>query len=135
MQVQAAVFTGESDPLEIRKINVPEPNPNELLLKVGACGICGSDLHAVQTGFVPAGTVMGHEFAGEIVAVGADVADQWQVGDRVIGAPILTCGECPACLDGDLMSCDNAILVGLDEKVTGLMVSNMGLDLWHFSRL
>ena len=47
MQVQAAVFTGESDPLEIRKINVPEPNPNELLLKVGACGICGSDLHAV----------------------------------------------------------------------------------------
>jgi len=119
MQVQAAVFTGESDPLEIREIDVPEPAANELLLKVGACGICGSDLHAVQSGFVPAGTVMGHEFAGEILAVGADVVDQWQVGDRAIAAPILVCGECPECLDGDLMSCRNAVLVGLDEKVTG----------------
>jgi (R,R)-butanediol dehydrogenase/meso-butanediol dehydrogenase/diacetyl reductase len=119
MQVQAAVFTGESDPLEVRKIDVPEPAANELLLKVGACGICGSDLHAVQTGFVPAGTVMGHEFAGEVVAVGEDAQKQWSVGDRVIAAPILTCGECPECLDGDLMSCRNAVLVGLDETVTG----------------
>jgi len=47
MQVQAAVFTGNSGPLEIRTIDVPEPAANELLLKVGACGICGSDLHAV----------------------------------------------------------------------------------------
>ena len=106
-------------PLEIRKIDVPEPNPNELLLKVGACGICGSDLHAVQTGFVPAGTVMGHEFAGEVLAVGAGAQKQWSVGDRAIAAPILTCGECPECLDGDLMSCGKAVLVGLDETVTG----------------
>lgn len=119
MQVQAAVFTGESGPLEIREIDVPNPAANELLLKVGACGICGSDLHAVQTGFVPAGTVMGHEFAGEIVAVGADVADQWQVGDRAIAAPIITCGECQACLSGDFMRCVKPILVGLDATVTG----------------
>ena len=141
MRVQAAVFTGESDPLEIREIDIPEPNGNELLLKVGACGICGSDLHAVQTGFVPTGTVMGHEFAGEIVAVGADAAEQWQVGDRVIAAPILTCGECPACLSGDLISCANPVLLGLDDAryvldriaagdidTTGLVSATVSLD-------
>jgi (R,R)-butanediol dehydrogenase/meso-butanediol dehydrogenase/diacetyl reductase len=62
---------------------------------------------------------MGHEFAGEVVAVGEDATDQWKVGDRVIAAPLITCGECPACLSGDLISCSNPILLGLDEKVTG----------------
>jgi len=119
MQVQAAVFTEESKPLEIRVVDVPKPAANQLLLKVGACGICGSDLHAVKSGFVPPGTVMGHEFAGEIVEVGADVIDQWQVGERVIAAPVITCGECPGCLAGELMNCATPILVGLDQKVTG----------------
>ncbi len=119
MQTQAAVFTGQSDPLEIREINIPELEANELLLKVGACGICGSDLHAVENGFVPPGTVMGHEFSGEVVAVGADVQDQWQAGDEVIAAPMFTCGECPECLDGNLMDCHNPVLVGLDGTVTG----------------
>jgi threonine dehydrogenase-like Zn-dependent dehydrogenase len=119
MQAEAAVFTGQSDPLVIREIDVPEPAANELVLKVGACGICGSDIHAVQTGFVPPGTVMGHEFAGEVVAVGADVKNQWQAGDQVISAPIFTCGECPECLDGNLMECHNPVLVGFDDTISG----------------
>ena len=119
MQIQAAVFIGDSGPLEVREIDICEPSANELLLKVGACGICGSDLHAVQTGFVPVGTVMGHEFSGEIVAVGADVIDQWQVGDRAIAAPVIGCDECSACLSGDVMACANPVLVGLDSMVSG----------------
>ena len=67
MQVQAAVFTGQ-----------PDPGVDELLQKVGACGICGSDLHAVESGFVSVGMVMGHEFAGELVAVGAGAEDAYQ---------------------------------------------------------
>ena len=119
MKVQAAVFTGDSNPLEVKHIEVAEPSADELLLKVGACGICGSDLHAVQSGFVPPGTVMGHEFAGEIVAVGTGVAQQWSVGDRVIAAPILTCNECPACLGGNLMACESPVIVGLDGAAAG----------------
>lgn len=119
MQAKAAVFVGKSEPLEIREIEIPQPAANELLLKVGACGICGSDLHAVQAGFVPSGTVMGHEFSGEVIAVGANVKDQWQVGDRAIAAPLIPCGECPECLDGDMLNCRDAVLVGLDGTVTG----------------
>lgn len=119
MQVQAAVFTGQSEALEIQNIDVPEPAQNELLLKVGACGICGSDLHAVESGFVPVGTVMGHEFAGEVVAVGAGAEDAWQVGDRVIGVPVFPCGECPECLHGKLLDCLSPTLIGLDASVTG----------------
>lgn len=119
MQTQAAIFMDASSPLEIQEIDIPEPGAGQLLLKVGACGICGSDLHAVQTGYVPAGTVMGHEFSGEVVAVGADLPDQWQVGDRVIAAPVLTCGDCPECRDGDLVNCRNSRLIGLDQAVSG----------------
>lgn len=119
MQSQAAVFKETSSPLAIQTIEVPPPAAGQLLLKVGACGICGSDLHAVETGYVPADTVMGHEFSGEVVAIGPDIQDQWQLGERVIAAPIMACGDCPECLEGDLVSCRNGVLIGLDEKVSG----------------
>ena len=78
----AAVFEDVGKPLEIRAVDDPTPGAGELILRVKGCGICGSDLHATElSGGVPAGTVMGHEFAGEIAEVGKGVQG-WKVGDR-----------------------------------------------------
>jgi 2-desacetyl-2-hydroxyethyl bacteriochlorophyllide A dehydrogenase len=81
---------------------VPESvlGPRDVLLDVRACGICGSDLHTYAgQGSVPTGQVMGHEFAGLVREVGAEV-DQIAVGDRVTGLPIQPCRECPRCRRG-----------------------------------
>src|SRR5687768_6819060 len=58
----------------------PTPGASDLVLRVEACGICGSDLKAASN--MPVGLVMGHEFCGEIVAVGRDAVGSWKVGDR-----------------------------------------------------
>ena len=69
--MRAACFDASGKPLEIRDVPDPTPGPGEVLLAVRGCGICGSDLHVTELGgAVPNGAVMGHEFAGEIVAVG-----------------------------------------------------------------
>ena len=83
--MKAAVFYGKHD-LRIEELPIPEPKPREALLRVRACGICGTDLHifhgdegAAQT---PPGTALGHEFAGEIVKTGAGVTE-YAAGDRL----------------------------------------------------
>src|SRR5688500_16156403 len=82
-------------------VEVPDPSPRagELLLQVGACGICGSDLKAVAN--MPSGLVMGHEFAGEVVAVGKDVTG-WSTGTVACALPLIGCGACAACVTGDV---------------------------------
>jgi 2-desacetyl-2-hydroxyethyl bacteriochlorophyllide A dehydrogenase len=82
--------------------DAPEPvaGPSDVVVDVRACGICGSDLHTYLEGaLVQPGQVLGHEFAGEVVAVGAEV-DGIAVGDRVTGIPIQPCGECRRCGEG-----------------------------------
>lgn len=81
--MQAAVYVGNSK-LEVREVPVPEVGPKEILVKVAFCGICGTDVHAVLYDIAPPGTVLGHEYCGEVVEVGSDV-ERWQVGDRVVG--------------------------------------------------
>ena len=66
-----AAITNEDHRFDIVTVADPAPGAGELLLRVGACGICGSDLKAVAN--MPAGLVMGHEFAGEVVAIGSGV--------------------------------------------------------------
>lgn len=93
----------------------PDPTPlaDEVVIKVGACGICGTDLHIVDGEFPPAPypLVPGHEFAGEIVAVGTGVTG-WHAGDRVAVDPSLFCGHCSYCrrLRGNL--CTNWGAIG-----------------------
>jgi 2-desacetyl-2-hydroxyethyl bacteriochlorophyllide A dehydrogenase len=86
----------------------PKPEPRHVVLKVGACGICGTDLHIADGHFPPTPypIVPGHEFAGEIVEVGADVTG-WAVGDRVAVDPSLFCGYCGPCRDGRGNLCEN----------------------------
>ncbi len=79
----------------------PEPGPGEVLIAPRAVGICGTDLHIIDGEFPPAPypIVPGHEFAGEVVAVGAD-AGEVSVGDRVAVDPSLFCGKCRYCRRG-----------------------------------
>lgn len=95
----------------------PTPEPTELLVRVAAAGVCGSDVKTAA--FMPPGTVMGHEFAGEIVAVGESVRRHWQVGTPVAAMPVLGCGSCPNCVFGDLARCDRVRTLGLGIEAGG----------------
>ncbi len=112
--MKAAIFDGVGRPLRIGDLSVPEPAADEVLLHVAACGICGSDLHMTKdpvTFGVGQGTVLGHEFAGDVTMVGADVAD-FQVGDRVAVAPMWGCGSCESCSKGEPAWCSRMRLIG-----------------------
>jgi (R,R)-butanediol dehydrogenase/meso-butanediol dehydrogenase/diacetyl reductase len=102
---------------------VPDPAPaaDELLVRIGGSGICGTDLHLTEApGMLPAGSILGHEFAGEIVAVGARARGAWRTGQRVAVAPYLACGTCHACLDGgDVLFCPSVRYTGFGELSGG----------------
>jgi len=95
----------------------PEPGPDDLVLRVIACGICGSDLKAVQ--YLPSGTILGHEFCGEVAAVGHNLAGIWREGDRATALPIFGCGRCRACMNGDVARCVAVDLVGVGGSAGG----------------
>ena len=119
--MRAAVFREMSKPLVIETLPDPEPGPNDLILKVKNCGICGSDLHMTEPASVmplTLGSVMGHEFAGEVVAVGRAAAGQWKAGDRVAGFPYICCSEHSSCLNfsGTSKVCGKGIAVGLGQS-------------------
>lgn len=87
----------------------PEPGPDGVVVRVGATGICGTDLHIAAGEFPPTPypIVPGHEFSGEVVAVGADVRTGLRTGDRVAVDPSLFCGYCGPCRSGRGNLCAN----------------------------
>ena len=94
--------------LEMRDVPVPQVEAGEVLIRVRACGICGSDLKIQddQHPYTPP-VVIGHEFAGEIVEVGADVSG-WIVGDKVVSEQhVKACGHCRQCLTGNAFACSS----------------------------
>ena len=103
--MKAAVYRGPDTKLSIEEVPTPHPDEHELLVRVRACGVCGSDLHASQHGFPEPGGILGHEFAGDVASVGAGAAGDWSEGDRVFSLPQVTCGACPACLREDREMC------------------------------
>ena len=121
--MKAAVFRGLGKPLAIETVANPEIRDGEVLLKVSYCGICGSDLHATAEGVfvVPDGTVLGHEFSGEVIK-SADPA--WKKGDRLTSVPVNacadeTCQQLGACkLELDIL-CPNNRITGLAVDVPG----------------
>ena len=118
--MRAAVLR-EAGRLAVEEVPRPEPEPGELLLRVRDCGICGSDLHAAHT--LAPGTVMGHEFAGEVAALGSGVSG-WDVGEPVVALPYMACGSCAACVAGewadrgDVESC-RLVAVDWPEELPG----------------
>lgn len=96
--------------------DVPEPDisPDDVLIKVQATGICGSDIHGMDgsSGRRIPPIIMGHESAGIIAKVGANVSN-WQVGDRVTFDSTIYCGDCFFCRRGEINLCDNRRVVGV----------------------
>ena len=111
--MKAAVVPAMHSKWEIREVPRPEPGPNQVLIKIRASGICYTDVH--QTGGALPGTfprILGHEPAGEIVAIGLGVTTR-KVGDRV-GVPWIqtTCGRCEWCKRGKPMFCEQQVGTG-----------------------
>jgi (R,R)-butanediol dehydrogenase / meso-butanediol dehydrogenase / diacetyl reductase len=113
--VRAAVV-GADGRYEVVAVPDPSPGPGELLLRVTACGLCGSDLKARAA--MPTGTIMGHEFCGEIVGVGAGTAG-WDEGRHVAVLPVLACGQCERCASGQVAHCPSARMIGLGGSAGG----------------
>ena len=89
---------------------MPEPDSGEVLFKTHYSGICGTDLHAPQLGNYGHDVVIGHEFAGEVVAIGPNV-DGWQLGDRAAIHPKGdSCGACPECSEGWRNLCSDPVV-------------------------
>ncbi|HSV35072.1 MAG TPA: alcohol dehydrogenase catalytic domain-containing protein [Ramlibacter sp.] len=101
--MRAAIFQRPGQPLAIEQRPDPTPAEGEVVLKVHRCGVCGTDLHMTDghaPGFgYPEGSPLGHEFAGEVVAVGPQV-EHLKVGDRITALPFHGCGRCGTCLAG-----------------------------------
>ncbi|HEX3899657.1 MAG TPA: alcohol dehydrogenase catalytic domain-containing protein [Mycobacteriales bacterium] len=97
VSMRAAVIEGPGK-LAVRDTDVPTPASGQVLVQVGWCGICGTDLHGSLEGWLPPGTVGGHEWSGTVAAVGPDVT-RWSAGDLVVGGPPW-CGECEWCRAG-----------------------------------
>ena len=117
--MKAAIFKGPGQPLAIEERPDPSPEAGEVLIRVRRVGICGSDLHLTSGDGLqlPVGSIIGHEFAGEVVALGAGV-DRIKLGDRIAPMFFVGCGHCPACFAGQPHHCPQArpdVLTGFSE--------------------
>src|SRR5688500_18533366 len=103
-------------PSKLEFVDFPDPKPaaDEVVVQVRACGICGSDIHGWDgsSGRRNPPLIMGHEAAGEIIAVGRQV-EGWQPGDRVTFDSTISCGKCAYCRSGEVNLCDNRRVVGV----------------------
>ncbi|MBX5465876.1 MAG: alcohol dehydrogenase catalytic domain-containing protein [Firmicutes bacterium] len=110
--MKAAVLT-EDGGLGVTTLPDPAPRPGEVVVAVAACGVCGSDVHRVERRLGPPGMVLGHEFGGEVVEVGADVTGL-KVGDRVAVNPVAGCGQCETCRRGIPFACRARPNIGIN---------------------
>jgi L-iditol 2-dehydrogenase len=107
-----AAFSGGKEKIEVREAPVPSPAAGEALVKVRACGICGTDLHFYHGGLpMPPNVSPGHEFAGEVAALGEGVTG-FEIGQAVVVEPIRSCRDCSYCLTGRYHLCPRRVLLG-----------------------
>jgi L-iditol 2-dehydrogenase len=117
-----ALVVREPRHVEIQEVSTPTPGPNEVLARVHAVSICGTDVHLVRgdyPGFWPPSFpfIPGHEWAGEIVALGpgSDLYG-WKIGDRIAGTSHDACGFCQKCVEGRYNLCENYGKPGLHKQ-------------------
>lgn len=110
--------------IEFKDAPEPSPGPGEIMLRIHKIGVCGSDIHVWhgQHPFTPYPVVQGHEFSGEVVAVG-DGVTKVKIGMKATAAPQEVCGECAPCLRGDYNICDHL-------KVRGFQAPGCAQDLF-----
>lgn len=118
--MRALVFRGVDQPLALETLPDPVPGPGEVVIKVARCGICGTDLHRSRENLWTAapGTVMGHEFSGEIVALGHGV-EGLSTGMAVTALPYIGCGKCGYCTTGNPHFCPTRLYVGTEDSPGG----------------
>lgn len=112
--MKAAIFDAVGKPLRISDVPDPTPESDEVVLRVAACGICGSDLHITEDPEpfgISGGFVLGHEIAGEVVTTGSAVTTLKR-GDKVAVVPMRGCGHCARCKAGDPARCVEMVLIG-----------------------
>jgi (R,R)-butanediol dehydrogenase / meso-butanediol dehydrogenase / diacetyl reductase len=121
--MKAAVWHGQRD-VRVEDVEEPSPGPHAVKIEVAWCGISGTDIHEYEAGPIliaaaphpltgrQAPVVMGHEFSGVVVGVGAEVTS-FSAGDRVSANSIISCGSCANCLNGDINLCELTAVVGL----------------------
>ena len=109
-----ALLLSQYNQLDIADLPAPVPGPEEILVRVAACGICGSDVHGFDgtSGRRIPPIVMGHEAAGVVAAVGAGVTG-FKAGDRVTFDSTVYCGQCDFCLRGEINLCNNRQVIGV----------------------
>ncbi len=111
--MQAAVYL-ERRKLAVEERPVPRLDPDEVLVRVSHCGVCGSDLHLVMEGWGRPRSIGGHEYTGHIVALGSDVSG-WSLGDAVVGGPEPGCGVCAYCRAHRPALCEGHAAPGITE--------------------
>ncbi len=133
----AVVCHGPED-YRMEDVPVPEPGPNDALVKVEACGICASDLKCYhgaakfwgddsRPAWAETEVIPGHEFVGEIVEIGDEAAKRWDVakGDRVTSEQIVPCWKCRYCLRGQYWMCAPHDIYGFKRRTPGAMARYM----------
>jgi threonine dehydrogenase-like Zn-dependent dehydrogenase len=115
--MRVLLFNGPWD-LTVDDRDDPVPGDGEVLVRVAATGICGSDLHGFtgENGRRHPGQVMGHETVGSVAAIGSGVTGV-RSGDTVTVNPLLACGRCPACRAGSEQSCPHRRVIGVDPTI------------------
>ena len=134
--MRALVKARAAEGLWLEDVPEPEIGINDVLIRVHKTGICGTDLHiygwdawAQET--IPVPMVVGHEFVGKVVAIGANVSD-FQVGDLVSGEGHVVCGRCRNCMAGRRHLCAHSI--GLGVQRPGAFAEYVALpmtNIWH----
>jgi len=133
-ETMLAVVTYGPRDYRVEEVPVPQPGPGELIIEVGAVGICASDMkcwlggslfwgEGGTGGFVEAPCIAGHEYGGRIVAMGIGADAQWDVreGDRIVAEQIVPCNECRYCRDGHYWMCQRHWIFGFKRQTDGGM--------------
>jgi L-iditol 2-dehydrogenase len=130
--VKTAVGKGNVRVVDIAK---PVIEPDEILIRVKYCGICGTDLHIYADEFPnDPPVVMGHEYCGTVVQVGEDASQMWAIGDRVVGELHTgACGKCELCLAGKPHICDEKLALG--SRHNGAFAEYLTLPAWLAHRI
>ena len=114
--MRAAVYRGKGR-VVVETVPVPAIGAGEVLIRVAACGICGTDLKKIEHGFVAAPQIFGHEVSGTVVAVGSGVT-KWKLGDRVMSFHHVPCGTCFYCKNRLFSQCKQYKATGLTGGFT-----------------
>jgi L-iditol 2-dehydrogenase len=114
--MRAGVYR-EKGIVRVEEVPVPEVGEGEVLIKVAACGICGTDIKKIYQQYVEPPQILGHELAGTVVAIGRGVT-KWKLGDRVMSFHHIPCGECFYCKKRQFSQCKQYKTTGLTGGFT-----------------